>query len=150
MKTQTIHLPQPPLMSWRILIILVCVTGFIVLTGFTGFTSRFAAVSPAPTLENGADEGAEAPDARWPVPAAEPAAKCPQCGVIVTVREIVPADTEAAGAQSGSQQKKLTRQQEVTVRMRDGSLHVFRQASPSIWRVGERMMIINSDLPAGA
>ena len=147
MKTQTIHLPQPSLTSWRILIILVCVASFIALTGFT---SRVAAVSPAPTLETGADKGAVAPDTRWPGADAEPAAKCPQCGVVEAIREIVPADTDAAGAQPGSVQKKLTRQQEVTVLMRNGSRHVFRQASPASWRVGERMIIINSDLYAGA
>ena len=150
MKTQTIHLSQPPPMSWRILIILISVASFIALTGFTGFTSSFAAVSPAPTLENGAGEGAEAPDTRRPGAGAEPAEKCPKCGVVAAMREIVSADTDAAGAQPGSVQRKSTRQQEVTVRMRDGSRHVFREASPSTWRVGERMIIIDSDLHAGA
>lgn len=147
METQTIHLLQPPQRGWRILIILVCVASFIALTGST---SPFAAVSSAPTLENGTAEGAKAPDTRWPDGNAGPAEKCPQCGVVTAMREIVTADTDAAGAQPGSVQKKLTRQQEVTVRMRDGSRHVFREASPSIWRVGERMIIIDSDLHAGA
>ncbi|NJD36591.1 MAG: hypothetical protein FIA96_17500 [Betaproteobacteria bacterium] len=151
MKAQTIHLSQPPLMSWNILIILISVASFIALTGFTGFTgftSSFAAVSPAPTLESGADEGAGAPDTRWPGADAEPPGKCPQCGVVAALREIVPADTDGAGARPGSVQK--TRQQEVTVRMRDGSHRVFREASPSTWRVGERMIIIDKDLLAGA
>ncbi len=150
MKTQTIHLSQPPLVSWRILIILISVASFIALTGFTGFTSSFAAVSPAPTLANGADVDAGAPDTRWPGADAESAEKCPQCGVVAAMREIVTADADASGAQPGSVQKKLTRQQEVTVRMRDGSHHVFREASPSTWRVGERMIIIDRDLHAGA
>lgn len=150
MKAQTIHLLPPPLMSWNILIILISVASFIALTGFTGFTSSSAAVSPAPTLANGADEGAGAPDTRWPGADAKPAGKCPQCGVVAAMREIVPADTDAAGAQPGSVHKQLTRQQEVTVRMRDGSHRVFREAGPSTWRVGERMIIIDRDLHAGA
>ncbi len=53
---------------------------------------------------------------------------CPECGVVSSRREI-------AGANPGI---------EVTVRMKDGSERQFADASSSIWRVGERMIIIES------
>ncbi len=53
---------------------------------------------------------------------------CPECGVVSSRREI-------AGANSGI---------EITVRMHDGSKRQFAEASSSIWRVGERMIIIDS------
>lgn len=56
---------------------------------------------------------------------------CPECGVVSSIREM-------AGDNSGI---------EVTVRMRDGSKRQFADASSSIWRVGERMIIIDSINP---
>ncbi len=58
---------------------------------------------------------------------------CPECGVVSSRREIV-------GANSGI---------EVTVRMQDGSKRQFAEASSAIWRVGERMIIIDSPNQAG-
>lgn len=56
---------------------------------------------------------------------------CPECGVVSSIREM-------AGDNSGI---------EVTVRMKDGSKRQFADASSSIWRVGERMIIIDSTNP---
>lgn len=63
--------------------------------------------------------------------------RCPECGVVSATREITHV---VAGANSGI---------EVTVRMKDGSMRQFVDASSSVWRVGERMIIIDSANQAG-
>jgi len=59
---------------------------------------------------------------------------CAGCGVIESVREI---DTR------GEHAAESTRSYEVTIRFRDGSRHVFNEATPRMWRSGTRVMVIN-------
>jgi hypothetical protein len=88
-----------------------------------------AAVSPAPTpvSADAAQEDAEPPAA----------AACVQCAVVISSREIAPADaTDMRGAPAG------VKRHELTVRMRDGSTRILAQAGPAVWRTRERMILI--------
>lgn len=75
--------------------------------------------------------------------------RCPECGVIVAVREIERHDQDSAGAASvaaaGNPDEtpaKSTRNYEIIVRMADGSSRVFDDANPARWRTGERLIVI--------
>jgi len=100
-----------------------------------------AAVSPAPTfsLEVPADE-------------ARPRYRngCEHCAVITTIGEIEPLEH---GIHSGAGSRttadpgyemtgESAKRYEVTVRMRDGSIHVIDQGRPVNWRVNERLIVI--------
>ena len=93
--------------------------------------------TPAPTGES-ADANDPA-DTNLSIPEALPAVKCTQCGVVSSLREIADVATQTGLISSpGSVRKSY----EVTVQMRDGSRHVFREIGSSVWHVGERMIII--------
>jgi outer membrane lipoprotein SlyB len=105
---------------------------------------------------NSADDsgGILALDRTAPVPATSEArveTKCPECGVIVSMREIEVRNDDAkpgatggavAGGQSGTR-VQTTRTYEITVRLSDGSSRVFNDASPARWRSGERVILID-------
>ncbi len=112
--------------------------------------------SPAESFKHGLapSEGAEAP----PPSAIEAPAKalrttrskarCAECGVIESTREIVTHNEEtdagavgrtSAGGQAG---KMPTRFYETVVRLQDGSMHVINDANPERWRLGERVTLI--------
>jgi hypothetical protein len=59
------------------------------------------------------------------------ARRCANCGWIESKREIVPAVVE----------RHAVRSYEYTVRMKDGSSSIFRQALPASWRLGERLTV---------
>jgi hypothetical protein len=59
---------------------------------------------------------------------------CAGCGVIESVREI-----DARGDQGA----ESTRGYEVTIRLQDGSMRVFNEATPRTWRSGTRIMVID-------
>ena len=59
-----------------------------------------------------------------------PAAKCAECGVVESMRRV---------AQEGG----LPALQEITVRLRDGSIRVSSQVNPAHWRIGERIILID-------
>ncbi|HYL25931.1 MAG TPA: hypothetical protein VEV21_16180 [Burkholderiales bacterium] len=61
--------------------------------------------------------------------------RCPSCGWIEAKRELAPlaADPQAL------------RIYEYTLRMQDGSMRVFQETLPTSWRLGERMMLIESN-----
>jgi hypothetical protein len=78
--------------------------------------------------------------------------KCPECGVVASTREIdwVLRDRGVASAESATGGKMdnvamaSVKHYEVTVRMKDGSIRVFTDLSPSRWRAGERVILIES------
>jgi outer membrane lipoprotein SlyB len=81
--------------------------------------------------------------------------RCPECGVIVAVREIEshddtgPGTTGGATAGNGNGTSMTTaRRHEITVRMADGSSRANYQASPGSWRSGERVIVIGGASPA--
>jgi hypothetical protein len=61
-------------------------------------------------------------------------AMCEECGVVATSRRMTRSDDEATAA--------AVTQYEVTVRMRDGSIRTFIEASSVRWRSGERIILI--------
>jgi homospermidine synthase len=63
-------------------------------------------------------------------------ARCPTCGVVQAIRRI-----DAAGDTPESY--------EFTVRLRDGSIHLSRDASQAKWRAGDNIMLIGGANPAG-
>ena len=108
-------------------------------TAFAETSARPAAVStdPAAVADSIQDEA--------PV-----AASCKQCGVVASMREIrqtaSPSDAPGRPGLIRASLKETdvepTRRYEVTVRMRDGSSHVFLHAPPANWRAGERLILI--------
>ena len=61
--------------------------------------------------------------------------RCPECGVIVSVREIERHDDD-------------TGSYEFTVRMADGSKRVIDDVNPARWRPGERLIVIDGAHPS--
>jgi len=84
-------------------------------------------------------------------------ARCPECGMIVSMREIEVRDDDtgrprtAGGAVAGSRietRVDSTRSHEITVRLADGSIRVFNDANPARWRSGERVIVIDGANPS--
>lgn len=79
-------------------------------------------------------------------------AKCEECGVVVSTREFAPASEEVEPGASGeatrsarnAAPRSATTGREITVRMRDGSRRVFRDAKPANWHPGERVILIGN------
>lgn len=105
---------------------------------------------------NSADGSGEilALDQKAPVSATSEArvrARCPECGVIVSIREIQASNEDAGpratgGAVAGGRSEtrsKATKSYEITVRLADGSSRVFNDANPANWRPGERVIVID-------
>lgn len=77
-------------------------------------------------------------------------AKCEECGIVASLRDIEqPAkgnDPAAGGGMARGTRNEMggkpARRYEVTVRMQDGSSRVFMQAAPVNWRAGERLILI--------
>jgi hypothetical protein len=63
--------------------------------------------------------------------------RCPRCGWIESKREIAPSATDAP----------MPPTYEYTVRMGDGSTHVFIEEMPVSWRLGERLIYIEGARP---
>ena len=60
--------------------------------------------------------------------------RCPNCGWIEAKRELAPFAGDPQPLKS----------YEYTLRMPDGSMSVFQETLPTSWRVGERIMLIES------
>ncbi|MGQ0523889.1 MAG: hypothetical protein ACT4P8_09550 [Betaproteobacteria bacterium] len=80
-------------------------------------------------------------------------ARCPECGVIVSMREIDAggAGTGLAGVTAAGNKALSTesaRRYEITVRLADGSRRVIEQANPASWRQGERLILIDGAPPS--
>lgn len=81
--------------------------------------------------------------------------RCPECGVIVSMREIGRQDEDSApeaagGVTSGSRneiQINPDKSYEIVVRMADHSRRVINHASPASWRPGERVVVIGGASP---
>jgi len=74
-------------------------------------------------------------------------ARCAECGMFVSMREVEGEDTgaSAAGEATASSRDEAwvkTRRYEITIRMADGSTHVIGDANPARWRAGERLIVI--------
>ena len=80
-------------------------------------------------------------------------ARCAECGMFVSMREVESEDTgagAAGGATAGSGDEtrlKRTPRYEITIRMADGSTRVVGDANPARWRAGERLIVITGANP---
>lgn len=82
--------------------------------------------------------------------------RCPECGEIVSMREIARHDENSglaaagevtAGDRDGTRVNSI-RSHEITVRMADGSRRMIEQANPASWRPGERVIVIGGVTPS--
>lgn len=107
---------------------------------------------PAVAPEAAAIAAGAAPAAPDAAPASRPRAyRCPECGVIESMREIaVPGEPAgigapariAAGTRGENIKAKPLRSYEITIRLRDGSMRVITDARPAQWRYREPVIII--------
>jgi hypothetical protein len=80
-------------------------------------------------------------------------ARCPECGVIVSMREIDAgeAGTDLAGVTAAGN-KPLSGasagRYEITIRLADGSRRVIEHVDPASWRQGERLILIDGASPS--
>ncbi len=84
---------------------------------------------------------------------ADPARRrCPECGVIASMREIAVSDPGArdrAGAgRRTAMPVKPARRYEFTVRLSDGSQRLITEANRTSWRIGERLTVIDGINPS--
>jgi hypothetical protein len=78
--------------------------------------------------------------------------KCAQCGVVEATREITQlADGIDSGASAwmpwsgrGEMPRTSVKSYEVTVLMKDGSSRVFTDSAATNWRLGKRVVLIES------
>ena len=110
--------------------------------------------------QNSTDDSGDilALDQAAPVPTSEARAKprCPECGVIVSMREIERHDQDsgpgaAGGVTTGNRDEtrvKPARSYEIVIRLADGSSRVINDAKPARWRPGERVIVIDGADPS--
>jgi hypothetical protein len=102
---------------------------------------------------NGIPAPAEPPAAIAAPAIAAPGARayrCAECGVIESTRKIEAPDEKTgvnargriAAGNRGAIEAKPLGNYEITVRLRDGSMRVIRDAKPARWRHGEQVTII--------
>jgi outer membrane lipoprotein SlyB len=82
-------------------------------------------------------------------------ARCAECGMFVSMREVESEEDTGAGAAGGATtgsrdetRVKTTRRYEITIRMADGSARVIGDANPARWRAGERLIVIGGANPS--
>lgn len=83
-------------------------------------------------------------------------ARCDECGVIVSVRDIElrnestgsGATGETVAGNNNEAQVQSTKSHELTIRLADGSSRVINEASPAHWRLGERVIVIDGAHPS--
>jgi hypothetical protein len=130
MKTQSAKSSFLPLLIIGIAVVLFSTAGFARMMGW----------GPVSTSDPGDITAlAQAVPVLAPIEArARP--RCPECGVIVSMREIEGHDEDAAPGATGAATAGY--RYEFIVRMADGSSRVIVGASAASWRTGERLMII--------
>jgi hypothetical protein len=140
MRTQADQVPSLPLLIGGIVAILLGTSGFVAVKAWMPASTNESGIVFAP------DElptppvgrvGALAPLVSAPREGdTPPTVKCAGCGVIASMREI---QQPATGIDFRGES---TRSYEVTVRMNDGSSHVFMDSKPANWRPGQRVILV--------
>jgi len=176
-KQTTASLTIPPL-AWAagIAILLFSLTGIAILMGWipasiegtgTALEARSTPLrlpAPAETREPPAAPVRQAEAAprrpaaplRSAVPFAPvpPGARCEECGVIESIREIGAtndgANAYADGSYGTSKPARQAKAYAVTVRLEDGTSRVFSGTAPSDWHAGDRVRIVNGAIESDA
>ena len=146
MMTQAVKSSFLPLLITGIAVILFSTAGIARIVGWgqnstddSGDTLALDQAAPVPTTS----------EAR-----AKP--RCPECGVIVSMREIERHDQDsgpgaAGGVTTGNRDEtrvKPARSYEIVIRLADGSSRVINDAKPARWRPGERVIVIDGADPS--
>ena len=132
------------------------VTGIAIVLFSTGGVARMMGWVPDAIGDSGGNLAPARPDL-VPVTDGIPARpRCPECGMIMSVREIGTNDEESGPAAAGDaiagkrdgDRVKSARNYEITVLMAGGSSRVINHANPANWRPGERMILIDGANPS--
>ena len=137
-------------------VLTLLITGIAVILFSTAGIARMMGWGPNSTEDPG---DILALDQAAPVPTTNEArvkGRCPECGVIVSMREIERHDQDsdpgaaggATAASRGETRVKWTKSYEITVRLADGSSRVINDAKPARWRPGERVIVIEGANPS--
>lgn len=137
-------------------VLTLLITGIAVILFSTAGIARIVGWGPNSTDNSG---DILALDQTAPVPATNEArvkGRCPECGVIVSMRGIERHDQDsgsgaAGGVTAGHRDEtrvKSTKSYEIVVRMAGGSSRVINHASPASWRPGERVIVIDGADPS--
>jgi hypothetical protein len=137
-------------------VLALLITGIAVILFSSAGIARMMGWGPNSTDDSG---DILALDQTAPVPATSEARakpRCPECGVIVSMREIERHDEDpgpgaAGGVTAGNRDEtrvKSTKSYEIIVRMADGSSRVIDDANPARWRSGERVIVIDGADPS--
>lgn len=154
MKTQANEAWYLSLLIGGVAVILLGTSGIAVVMAWPSTATDVAGAVFVPDTSPTSPASSIGTQAQIPLARAESDArvrvKCAECGVVAFTREIEQLDAEidprAAGGVARSSRNgisgKPTKSYEVTVRMKDGSSHVFMAANPANWRPGERVIFI--------
>jgi hypothetical protein len=137
-------------------VLALLITGIAVILFSTAGIARIVGWGPNSTDDSG---DILALDQTAPVPTTSEARakpRCPECGVIVSMREIErhvedSGPGAAGGVTAGNRAEtrvKSTKSYEIMVRMADGSSRVIDDANPARWRSGERVIVIDGADPS--
>ena len=146
METQADKSSYLPLLITGIAIILFSIAGLARMMGW----------GPNWTGDSG-DIPALSREAAVPTSEARAKPRCPECGVIVSMREIERHDEDsgpgAAGGVTAAGNRDETRVRsannyEIIIRMADGSSRVIDDAGAASWRIGERLIVIGGVKPS--
>lgn len=138
--------------SYRSLLI----AGIVAILFSTGGMARVMGWGPGSTMESGA---IPALGQTAPVPAASAARagpRCPECGMIVSIRNTGMHDedsgTGATGGAAGDNRDESRVSSpgyyEIVVRMADGSSRLINVVNPARWRTGERLIVVSGTAPS--
>jgi hypothetical protein len=160
MRIQAYEVRYPSLRVWSVAAIVAVSVAISALLVWMPRSSGMADVAFVPDQHSAPPPGVAAEQARiHPVRAdgnARIRVKCAQCGVVRSAREIGQLDaavdpTTAGGGAKGGRDGidgRPAKRYEITVRMKDGSNHVFTAANPAKWRPGEGVIVIGGASPA--
>ena len=131
------------------------VTGIAIVLFSTGGIARMMGWGPNSTGDFGSLLALDGPVPVELTSEAPVKPRCPECGMIVSVREIGMDDEDsgpggAGGVLAGNRdvdRVKSARSYEITVLMAGESSRVINHANPANWRPGERMILIDGANP---
>jgi hypothetical protein len=146
MKTQADKSPYLPLLITSIAVMLFSTAGLARMMGW----------GPNSTEDSGGIPALDQAALVSTTSEARARPRCPECGVIVSIREIERRDEDsgsgaAGGVTAGNRNEsevKSPKRYEITVRMADGSSRVIAEANPARWRRGERLIVIDGAKPS--
>ena len=144
MTRQINTVPNPRLLIVAVAVVLSGIFGITAVKAWAPGSPEAKEVAPAPLSENSAPQSEASPEANLPP------GKCRECGIIESRREVwtggdgaeVTDAAELGRLARGKVHESMRRSYVLTVRMKDGGRHQFVDATPTNWRLGERVILI--------